>query len=65
MTKRINVTVRNNADCRKFSAVDGLNVTAHHNGGKLMIVRCEESDLAAVEAALDDSPQVAKYAVQE
>lgn len=63
MTKRINVTVRNNSDARKFSALDGLSATARHNGGKLMIVTCGDADLAAVEAALDDSAQVARYEV--
>lgn len=64
MTKVIRVQARNNSDCRKFSALDDVRATAKHNGGKTMIVTCEDADLAAVEAALNESAQVASYEVQ-
>lgn len=63
-TKVIRVQARNNADCRKFSALDSVDATVKHNGGKLLIVTCDDADLAAVEAALDASHQVASYEVQ-
>lgn len=65
MSCRIRVECRNNADCRRFTALDGVRgAKSRHNGGKVMIVTCEAHNLDDVTRALDDSQQVSGYEVQ-
>jgi hypothetical protein len=60
---KIRVTCRNNSDARTFPDL-GRSASSKHNGGKLVIVTCEDSDLDAVKGALEESHAVASYEVE-
>lgn len=62
MIKTIRIQTRNNSDARNFRLLGDL-AEAKHSGGKIVIARVEESDLAEVEALLDDSHMVASYEI--
>lgn len=65
MAKQIRVTARNNSDARKFDVLDDVrSAKSRHNGGKLVIVTCDDGDLAEVESLLDASHAVSAYEVQ-
>jgi hypothetical protein len=61
----IRVTMRNNSDARRADVLDDLaSAKARHNGGKLVIVALDASDLARAQEMLDESHAVASYEVQ-
>lgn len=62
----IRVTAENNSDARDFwgRVFRGQGIAtakAKHNGGKTVIVTCEDQDLPSVVAALDSSRAVRSY----
>lgn len=60
----IRIQARNNSDCRRFGALDGIrSARVRHNGGRLMIATVAADDIAEAVVALDESAQVATYEV--
>lgn len=60
----IRVTTRNNSDARDFVVLHDIDsAKCRHNGGKLVVVTLDASDVAAAKRLLDDSRAVAEYTV--
>lgn len=58
----IRITTRNNSDTRNFTVLDAIgSATVKHNGGKVMIARLDDSDVAEAERLLDAAREVASY----
>ena len=69
MTTTIKITASTNSaarDAASFarSVLGGMAVSARHNGGKVVIVEVESSDVAAAETALDAAYSVTAYEVR-